>query len=280
MADDDDDSTTNMALMAKQRFEEDRRRSRLFGSNARRVPGAARRKKKKKEPPPAAESIVDSSPSPPPSSKKALQQTECPTSRQNELSKSRPWAQTKKFVDPSKSKRVQTRPWHVGYSNAPTASGNPSAQAARYGPNGAFNLRIQCADRISRQAGKLEAILRNGDDVLVEQYNSISNAWSEPLRLGEAHLCSTPKMWGSESSIGIDKDGRLPQRLKKAIDNETDLWKEMALSVRAERDKQTAKSLTKESRRPNATAAATWRNQWGTATQCSSQQPPRVFCLR
>ena len=269
-----------MAVMAKQRFEEDRRRSRLFGSNARRVPGAARRKKKKKEPPPCAESIVDSSPSPSPSSKKAtcMQQTKCPTSRQDELAKSRPWAQTKKFVDPSKSKRVQTRPWHVGYINAPTASGNPSAQAARYGPDGAFNLRIQCADRISREAGKLEAILRNGDDV--EQYNSVSNKWSEPLRLGEAHLCSTPKMWGSESSVGADKDGRLPQRLKKAIDNDTDLWKEMALSVRAERDKQTTKSSTKGSRRPNATAAATWRDQRGTVTQCSSQQPQRVFCLR
>ena len=273
MTDKDDDSTTNMAVMAKQRFEEDRRRSRLFGSNARRVPGAARRKKKKKEPPPCAESIVDSSPSPSPSSKKAtcMQQTKCPTSRQDELAKSRPWAQTKKFVDPSKSKRVQTRPWHVGYINAPTASGNPSAQAARYGPDGAFNLRIQCADRISREAGKLEAILRNGDDV--EQYNSVSNKWSEPLRLGEAHLCSTPKMWGSESSIGADKDDRLPQRLKNAIDNDTDLWKEMALSVRAERDKQTTKGSTKGSRRP-------WRDQWGTAKQCSSQQPQRVFCLR
>ena len=276
---DDDTSRSSTTSIAKQRFEEERRRSRLYGSNARRrvKAGSVKRKKKKNKPPSCTETTptcgIEGSPSPKSSTNKDLNHSESSheESRQNELAKPRPWAQATKFVDPTKAECVQSLAWHVGYSNAATASGNPSAQAARYGPDGAFNLRIQCTDRVSRQAGKLEAILRSDDDThnTVEQYNSISNVWNEPLRLGgEDHLFSTPKMWGNKSHCGGKKGGedQLPRRLKKSLDHDTEMWKEMAASVRKERDK----------RRSNNTRII----QRKQLPRTGSHQSQRLFCLR
>ena len=276
--------------MAKQRFEEERRRSRLYGSNARRVKAGSVRKTKKNKPSSCTETIpaggihVEDSPSPKSSTNKDLQQSESlEERRQDELAKPRPWAQANKFVDPTKDARVQPRAWHVGYTNAATASGNPFAQAARYGPGGAFNLRIQCADRVSREAGKLEAILRSNDDDThnsVERYNSISNVWNEPLRLGgEDHLISTPKVWGTcnKSLDGGKKGGedQLPRRLKKSLDHDTDLWKQMAASVRKERVKRREKTLLTCSSRFSSSIIQ--RKQ---VPRTSSHQSQRVFCLR
>jgi len=277
-----DDDTSSTTSLAKQRFEEERRRSRLYGSNARRVKAGSVKKKKKKQntctSPSCTETIptcgTDGSPSPKSSTNKDLNHSGThEESRQNELAKPRPWAQVNKFVDPTKAACIQSREWHFGYTNAATASGNPSAQAARYGPDGAFNLRIQCTDRVSRQAGKLEAILRSDDDTHnnVEQYNSISNVWNEPLRLGgEDHLFSTPKMWGNKSH-GVGKKGdeeQLPRRLKKSLDHDTDLWKEMAASVRKERDKR---------RSSTCNTRIVQRKQ---LARTGSHQSQRLFCLR
>lgn len=273
-----------MIQVAKQRFEEERRRSRLYGSNVRRVKaGSVKKKKKTNNSPSCTETIptcIEGSPSPKSSTNKDLNHSEShEESRQNELAKPRPSTQANKFVDPTKAACVQSRAWHVGYTNAATASGNPSAQAARYGPDGAFNLRIQCTDRVSRQAGKLEAILRSDNDKHnnVEQYNSISNVWNEPLRLGgENHLFSTPKMWGDKSHGGGKKSGedQLPRRLKKSLDHDTDLWKEMAASVRKERDKRREKTVPTCSR---SSSSIIQRKQ---VARASSHQSQRVFCLR
>ena len=284
-----DDDTSSTTSIAKQRLEEERRRSRLYGSNARRVKAGSVKKKKKKQntctSPPCTETIptcgTDGSPSPKSSTNKDLNHSGThEESRQNELAKPRPWAQANKFVDPTKAECVQSRPWHVGYINATTASGNPSAQAARYGPDGAFNLHIQCTDRVSRH-GKLEAILRSDDDTHnnVEQYNSISNVWNEPLRLGgEDHSFSTPKMWGNKGHCRGKKsdEDQLPRRLKKSLDHDTDLWKEMAASVRKERDKRREKIVP----RPTCSRSSTGIIQRKQVARASSHQSQRVFCLR
>ena len=307
MTKEDDESTSSTTNIARQRFEEERRRSRLYGSNARRVKAGSERKKKNacrsrssSKPPETSPTgaytggtCIEGSPSPQSSTKKDLHvlRSNChEKSRQDELAKPRVWAQTKKFVDPAKATCVQPLPWHVGYTNAATTSGSPSAQAARYGPEGAFNLRIQCADRVSRHSGKLEAILRGDDTHNVKQYNSISNVWNEPLRLGgEDHLHSTPKMWGSStnSTFSTETDNQLPHRLKKSLDRDTDLWEKMAASVRKERHERIKKSVKGSHtgmRDPNAarstarsTAFITQRNQWG---RTSSRQSQSVFCLR
>jgi len=266
--------------LARERFEDERRRSRLYGSNSRRITSGAVRKKKKISCASTETACTSFEDSPSPQSiKKVSQQTDCRVkSRQDELAKPRPWAQGEKIIDPAKSACVQPRAWHLGYVNAPTASGNPSAQAARYGPDGAFNLHIQCADRVSRQAGKLEAILRSDDISHVEQYNSVSNVWHEPLRLGgKGHLYSTPKMWGNKSS-GAKMDHRLPRRLKKSLDNDIGLWKEMAARVKKER----RRGMGESSKAPKATTVrrCTCITQGNQRGRTSSNQSQRVFCLR
>ena len=124
--------------------------------------------------------------------------------------------------------------------------------------------------------------MRSDDDTHnnVEQYNSISNVWNEPLRLGgEDHLFSTPKMWGNKGHGGGKKsdEDQIPRRLKKSLDHDTDLWKEMAASARKERDKRREKIVP----RPTCSRSTCSSSIQGEeVARASSHQSQRLFCLR
>ena len=276
----DSSAGASVETFAKRRFIEERRLARLYGSNTKRASSIVVRQRKKLNsgtalPGNAKTAEIDNSLSNrrmafvtgSKDAKMASKSFESPLTRvEKEGNGSLPRTRLRKNASTSQ-KCLQDGPkqaWFVGYQNAATLpAGSPSAIASRYGPDGAFLLRIQYSDRVSRSGGELERAKGGalGESSLSSFGRNFADEWAQPLiasphgvtcgRLGGGgHFASTPKMWAEcGASYAVAARGgmhygdppSLPSKLERMAERDSKQWADIAGGAREERRKAAAR---------------------------------------